>query len=207
MASSPAASAALLNPARGSEPGLDLRSLGLRAPGSVHANLSPPALTEAALARHEGFLSKKGAFVAYTGAHTGRSTKDRFVVSAPNSREEIWWGPINRPMDEPIFERLHAKVLAFLEGRELFINDGWACADPRYRLQVRVVSDLAWHSLFANCLLLRPSAAERAGFQPDLTVIHASDLHADPARDGTRSDVFIVLNLEKRLVLIGGTHY
>ncbi|HMC88698.1 MAG TPA: phosphoenolpyruvate carboxykinase (ATP), partial [Gemmataceae bacterium] len=104
-------------------------------------------------------------------------------------------------------EGLYEKVLAFLEGRELFVNDGWACADPRYRLQVRVVSDLAWHSLFANCLLLRPTAAERTGFVPDLTVIHASDLHADPARDGTRSDVFIVLHLEKRLVLIGGTHY
>ncbi|HEV3082014.1 MAG TPA: phosphoenolpyruvate carboxykinase (ATP) [Gemmataceae bacterium] len=207
MASPPAAAAGPLSPARSSEPGIDLRALGLRAPGPVHANLAPAALTEAALARHEGFLSRKGAFVAYTGAHTGRSPKDRFIVSTPRSREEIWWGPINRPIDEAAFEHLHAKVLAFLEGRELFVNDGWACADPRYRHQVRVISDLAWHSLFANCLFLRPSAAERTGFQPDLTIIHASDLHADPSRDGTRSDVFIVLNLEKRLVLIGGTHY
>ena len=98
MASSPSASAAVLNPARGAGSGLDLHLLGLRAPGPVHANLSPPALTEAALARHEGFLSKKGAFVAYTGAHTGRSPKDRFVVSEPHSRDEIWWGSINRPM-------------------------------------------------------------------------------------------------------------
>jgi phosphoenolpyruvate carboxykinase (ATP) len=190
-----------------SETGVALHALGLQNPGPVHANLAPAALTEAALNRHEGLLSKKGAFVAYTGVHTGRSPKDRFLVSQPGIKEEIWWGPVNHPIEPDAFERLRRKVLDYLEGRDLFVNDGWACADPALRLRVRVISDLAWHALFANCLFLRPTAAERAGFQPDLTVIHASGLQADPKTDGTRSDVFIFLSLEKRLVLIGGTHY
>src|SRR5262249_15199849 len=94
-----------------------------------------------------------------------------------------------------------------LQGRELFVCDGWACADPRHRLNVRVVTELAWHAQFAHCLLLRPTPEERAGFRPQLTVLHAAGLHADPAQDGTRSAVFIVISLERRLVLIGGTQY
>jgi phosphoenolpyruvate carboxykinase (ATP) len=192
---------------RRADAGVDLRVHGLVNTGTIFANLSPAALTEAALARGEGVLSNKGAFAAYTGTHTGRSPKDRYLVAPPPSQAEMWWGPVNRPMQPEIFERLRARVIRYFEGRETFVNDGWACADPRQRLQVRVISDKAWHALFANCLFLRPSASERAGFQPDFTVFHAGDLEADPARDGTRSGVFIVLNLEKRVILIGGTHY
>jgi phosphoenolpyruvate carboxykinase (ATP) len=110
-------------------------------------------------------------------------------------------------MEPEVFARLKGKVLAYLEGRELFVNDGGACAEPKHRLRVRVVAEKAWHALFANCLFLRPTAAERAGFQPDFTVIHACGLQADPDSDGTRSEVFIVLSMAQRLVLIGGTHY
>jgi phosphoenolpyruvate carboxykinase (ATP) len=189
------------------EAGPDFRPLGLVNLGLVHANRSPAALTELALARGEGLLARKGALVASTGARTGRSPQDRFIVAEPVTRETLWWGPVNRPMEPAVLERLLDKTRAYLQGRELFVQDLAACADPRHRLRVRVIAEKAWHALFAHCLLLRPSAEERLGFEPDLTVVHASGMRADPRTDGTRSDVFIVLALERRLVLIGGTHY
>src|SRR5262249_9708128 len=117
------------------------------------------------------------------------------------------WGNVNRPLAPAAFDRLHDKVLAYLQGRDLFVFDGWACADPRHRLRVRVVAEKAWHALFAHCLFLRPAAADRADFRPELTILHACGLHADPAADGTRTEVVVALNLDRRLVLIGGTHY
>jgi phosphoenolpyruvate carboxykinase (ATP) len=186
---------------------LDLKVHGLLNPGQVHANLSPAAFVELALARGEGLLTADGAFVAYTGVRTGRSPQDRYLVPETKTPDAIHWGPINRAMEPARFERLHSKMLAYLQGRELFLTDGWACADPAHRLPIRVIAEKAWHALFAQLLLLRPPRSELAGFRPGLTILHACDLHADPAADGTRSNVFILLNLERRLVLIGGTHY
>jgi phosphoenolpyruvate carboxykinase (ATP) len=186
---------------------LDLRPHGLINPGTIHANLCPAALIEHALRRAEGILADNGALVAYTGTHTGRSPLDRYLVAEEPSKEQIWWGPINRPLEPAAFEALRQKALAFLQGREVFVFDGWACADPRYRLPVRVIAEKAWHALFARCLLLRPPAEELPGFAPQFTVLHVAGLHADPARDSTRSEVFILLSFERRLVLIGGTHY
>src|SRR5258708_39700901 len=103
--------------------------------------------------------------------------------------------------------RLHERMRDYYQGRDLFVFDGWACADAGHRLKVRLVADKAWHALFARCLLLRPSDSEGVRFQPDVTIYCAADLHADPRRDGTPSETFIVLNLERGLVLIGGTHY
>jgi phosphoenolpyruvate carboxykinase (ATP) len=191
----------------GSNASLDLKRYGFADQITIHANLSPAVLTEMALARHEGILSSTGALTAYTGERTGRSPQDRYLLVSAERRQEIDWGAVNRPMEPAAFERLHAKVLAHFTRRDAFVNDLSACADPRYRLRVRVIADKAWPALFARCLLLRPSDAELAGFEPELTVLHAADLKADPAVDGTRSDVFIVLNLERSLVLIGGTHY
>jgi phosphoenolpyruvate carboxykinase (ATP) len=185
----------------------DLSGLGLRRPGEVHANLAPAALTELALARSEALLAERGALVAYTGERTGRSPKDRFLVANPQSKGDIWWGPVNRAIEPAAFNRLHRKTLDYFEGRDLFVCDGWACADPRHRLAVRVVADKAWHALFARCLLLRASPQDLAGFQPQLTILVPSDLRADPATDGTASGTFILLDLDRGVVLIGGTHY
>jgi phosphoenolpyruvate carboxykinase (ATP) len=187
--------------------GLDLKTLGVINAGPIYANLSQAELTEMALARGEGLLAAKGAFTANTGARTGRSPEDRYVVAEPSIRDQIWWGPVNRPMEPAVFERLFGKVRTYLQGRELFVNDGWAGADPRYRLNVRVIAQKAWHALFAQCLFLRPTPAERASFEPGLTILVASGMVTSPEGDGTRSDVFIALNLERRLVLIGGTNY
>src|SRR5437763_8968012 len=189
---------------------VDLRGHGLINPGRVRDNLSASELTELALARGEGLLSDRGARVAYTGPRTGRSPRDRFLVADPSYREQIWWGPINRPLEPAAFDRLHDRVRAYLQGRDLFVFDGWACADPRHRLRVRVVAELAWHALFAQCLLLRPHAgellrpADASARAPDLTILAAAGMSADPAIDGTRSETFIVLNLARGLVLIGG---
>jgi phosphoenolpyruvate carboxykinase (ATP) len=212
MALPPAAPARL--PA--ADPGL--AALGLRHPGRVYANLSPAALVEVALARGEGILTDLGALAAYTGANTGRSPRDRYLVAEPTSQADILWGPVNRPMEPAAFDRLADRVRAYFQGRDLFVADASACADPRHALPVRVVADKAWHALFARCLL-RPALAAGAPLAraagsnngppvgEPLTILAASGMHADPAVDGTRTDVFIALHLARRLVLIGGTEY
>ncbi len=203
----------MFSPAAIAETPVDLAACGLHHAASVHAGLAPAPLVEWALRRGEGILAANGAFVANTGAHTGRSPKDRYLVAAPSCRDAIRWGPVNRPMEPGVFERLHHRVLAYLQGRDLFMTEGTACADPHYALPVRVVADLAWHALFARCLLRPPAAAENGGRNGSpapsetLTILCASGMHADPDIDGTRSDAFIVLDLARRLVLIGGTAY
>ncbi|HEV8062381.1 MAG TPA: phosphoenolpyruvate carboxykinase (ATP) [Gemmataceae bacterium] len=180
---------------------------GIVYPGKIHAHRAAAVLTELAVRRQEGLLSHEGAFVAYTGLRTGRSPQDRYVVPEAGRENEICWGPVNRAMDPAICDRIQNRVTAYLQNRELFVVDGWACADPAYRLGVRVIAEKAWHGLFAHCLFLRPGLDDLAIFVPGLTIIHVADLHADPKIDGTRGDVFVILNLAKKLVLIGGTHY
>src|SRR5262249_17984221 len=186
---------------------IDLSIHGLNPTGQVYANLPAAALVEMALCRHEGELTARGALVAKTGKLTGRSPKDKYIVAEPGSKEAIWWGPVNQPMEPAVFSRLLDKTRAYLQKRDLFVFDGWACADPRYRLPVRVIAEKAWHALFARCLFLRPAPADLAGFKPELTIFNAAGLKANPVSDGTRSDVFIVLNLDRGQVLIGGTEY
>src|SRR5438552_3212503 len=130
-------------------------AVDLGAVGAVHPRLAPPALIELALARGEGFLADTGAFVAYTGQRTGRSPKDRFVVGGPDSKDRVWWGPENQPMEPAAADHLLGRLRDYFQGRDLFVFDGYACADPAHRLNVRVVADKAWHALFAQCLLRR----------------------------------------------------
>ncbi len=186
---------------------IDLGVPGLTNPGRVYAHLAPAALVEQALRRGEGQLTDQGALNAFTGSRTGRSPKDRYIVEEPTIKEQIWWGAVNRPLAPTVFDRLLDKVTAYLQRRDLFVFDGAACADPRHRLGVRVVTEKAWHNLFARCLFLRLSPEERERFRPDLTIVNACGFLADPVTDGTRSEVFVALSLERRLVLIGGTHY
>jgi phosphoenolpyruvate carboxykinase (ATP) len=185
----------------------ELRKLGLINLGPICVNCSSAELVERAVMRGEGTLTDRGALVAYTGTHTGRSPQDRYIVHEPGSEWQLDWGTVNRPMEPESFDRLLVKTAAFLQGRPLFINDGYAGADPRHRLNIRVVAEKAWHALFARCLFLRPTPSELTTYRPDWTVISASDLHADPGRDGTRSEVVIVVHFARRLVLIAGTHY
>src|SRR5262249_39154753 len=158
-------------------------------------------LLEMAVRRGEGTLADTGALVVGTGKHTGRSPKDRFIVAEPSVKSQVFWGPINQPMEPAVFNRLLGKARAYLQKRELFVQDGWACADSDYRLQVRLITDAAWHALFTRCLLIRPPAEALDGFTPDFTILHAPDLHADPKTDGTRTGTFILLSFEQRIVL------
>jgi phosphoenolpyruvate carboxykinase (ATP) len=175
--------------------------------GGAYWNLSTPVLYEEALRRREGFLAETGPLVVRTGQHTGRSPKDRFIVHEPSSAAQIWWGAINRPFDAKRFEALHARVASYLRGREVFVQDCYAGADPAYRLPVRVITELAWHSLFSRNLFRTPPAEDRATHEPTFTVVDVPGFTADPERDGTRSGTFIIIDFGRRTVLIGGTAY
>jgi phosphoenolpyruvate carboxykinase (ATP) len=175
-------------------------------PIRIHANLTPPALIEHALQRGEGALTDAGAFAAVTSPHTGRSPKDKFLIEEPGGADRIWWEK-NPRLDPAAFERLHEDVRAYLDARELFVQDLFGGADPAYRAAVRFITPNAWHALFVRNMFIRAMPAELAQFRPGFTVLHAPDFQADPARHGTRTGTFIVLNFAKKLVLIGGTRY
>jgi phosphoenolpyruvate carboxykinase (ATP) len=175
-------------------------------PIRIHPNLTPPMLIEHALRRGEGTLTNRGAFTAVTAPHTGRSAKDKFLVDDSGLVEHIWWEK-NARLDAASFDRLQEDVRGYLDAREVFVQDVFAGADPAYRLAVRFITPNAWHALFVRNMFIRALPAELAQFRPGFTVLHAPDLQADPARHGTRTGTFVVLNLAKRVVLIGGTRY
>ncbi|PWT81457.1 MAG: phosphoenolpyruvate carboxykinase (ATP) [Blastocatellia bacterium] len=186
------------------------RGLGLDREGiethSVRWNLVEAALYEEALRRQEGVLSANGPLACRTGQHTGRSPNDKFVVREPGSEAQIAWGPVNRPMDVAHFDELHRDLLASLKGKELFVLDCYAGADPEYRLPIRVINEYAWHNLFARNLFIVPPASA-VPHVPQFTVIAAPSFRADPSRHGTHTEVVIAVSFAKRLVLIGGTSY
>ena len=170
-------------------------------------NLGVSALYGETLRRGEGQLSEGGALVVLTGKHTGRSPKDKFITREASTEQDIWWGDVNVAMEEAGFERLYQKVVAYLQGRDVFVQDVYAGADVDYRLPVRVVSESAWHSLFARNMFIQPGHDDLVDFMPGFTVLHAPFCHADPEADGTNSESFIVVNFARRLVVIGGTVY
>jgi phosphoenolpyruvate carboxykinase (ATP) len=170
-------------------------------------NLSPAALYEQAILRGEAAIVSTGALTAETGKHTGRSPQDKFFVKEPTSQDAIWWHPGNQPIAPEKFDGLLRRMQDFIATHDVYTQDVFACADPRYRLRVRVTTELAWHSLFARNLFIRPNADDLMTFEPDFTVIALPSLKADPARDGTRSETFILVNLGRRMVLVGGTGY
>ncbi|MCE2509384.1 MAG: phosphoenolpyruvate carboxykinase [Alphaproteobacteria bacterium] len=180
---------------------------GIRNVTAVHWNYTTPTLYEEAIKRGEGRLAFGGPLVAHTGVHTGRAPNDKFFAKEPGSEGNIDWGKVNRPIDSAQFEGLHKRMLAYFEGRELFVQDCCAGADPAFQIQVRVVTETAWHSLFARNMFIRPSSDERLNFTPQFTILHAPNFQAVPEIDGTNSEVFIVVDFAKRLILIGGTSY
>jgi phosphoenolpyruvate carboxykinase (ATP) len=175
-------------------------------PIRIHANLTPPMLIEHALRRGEGALTDRGAFTAITAPHTGRSAKDKFLVGDSELKERIWWEK-NARLDPAAFDRLQEDVRAYLDAREVYVQDLFAGADPAYRLPVRFITPNAWHALFVRNMFIRAMPAELAQFRPGFTVLHAPDFQADPARHGTRTGTFVVISFAKRAVLIGGTRY
>ncbi len=175
--------------------------------GVVHWNLAVPRLIEEALRRGEGALAANGSITALTGKYTGRSAGDKFVVDYPSYHDRIAWGAVNQPLAPEQFNGLHRQIGEYFQNRELFVTDATVGADPEYGISVRVISEFAWHAHFAHLLFRDPLLGPQPDRQPDFTVLAASRFHADPARDGTKSDTVIALDLEQQLCLIAGTEY
>ncbi|MAY33535.1 MAG: phosphoenolpyruvate carboxykinase (ATP) [Rhodovulum sp.] len=187
-------------------PSQRLEDQGIAGLGQVYYNLMEPALVEAALKREEGTLGQGGTFLVSTGEHTGRSPKDKFVVRTPSVEDSIWWEN-NKPMEPAAFDQLYDDMLEHMKGRDYFVQDLFGGADPEHRLDVRMVTELAWHGLFIRHLLRRPSREELDTFTPEFTIINCPSFKADPEKHGCRSGTVIALNFDKKVILIGGTEY
>jgi phosphoenolpyruvate carboxykinase (ATP) len=185
----------------------DLDGHGLNPAGRVYWQPTPALLYMHALRAGDAVLAEGGPLVVDTGHHTGRSPKDKFVVREPGSRERIWWSDVNQPIGEDGFERLREKVVSYLEGRDLYVVDAFAGADPAHRLALRVITDSAWHALFAKTLFIDPRPDELDEHEPQALVLHAPAVEASPVDDGTRTSTFVVLHPTRMEVLIGGSYY
>jgi phosphoenolpyruvate carboxykinase (ATP) len=183
-----------------------LRLAELLRHNQVHRNLRSAVLVEHAIRRNEARLASNGALVAYTG-RTGRSPKDKFTIKDKLTANQVHWGSVNQPFDPDRFDALYERVMEFLQGRELFVQDLYAGADPSYRLPIQVVNEMAWHNLFVRALFIRPTNEEMKSHQPEFTILAAPTFKADPSRDSTNSEAFILVNFTRRIVLIGGTAY
>ncbi len=173
----------------------------------AHRNDAPSILVEHALARGEGVLTSQGALVVQTGKYTGRSPRDKFVVREPSCEGHIEWGTVNQPIAPEVFDALLQRVGEYLSKRELWQIDAFAGTDETHRIPIRVLCERAYHALFSRQLFVDPKQGELAAHQPEYTVIAAPGFQAEPARDGTRSETFIILNLARKILLIGGTLY
>jgi phosphoenolpyruvate carboxykinase (ATP) len=186
----------------------DLENHGVRQLRTAYWNLPMEGLQEEAVYRGEGMTAVGGPFVAHTGKHTGRSANDKFVVKHNDSEGKVWWGAYNRAFDGAKFDSLFDKMLDYLKGRDIFVQDVYAGADDAYRLNVRFITEKAWHSMFIrNMFILPRSVEDYAEFVPDFTMLCVPSFKADPSVDGTRSDTFILLNFERKLAIIGNTLY
>jgi len=184
----------------------DLSRHGIKNLRTSYWNLPMEALYEEAVFRGEGATTLGGPFVAHTGKHTGRSVNDKFVVRHVDSENNIWWGAYNRPFEGEKFDGLHARMLEYLQGRDVFVQDVYAGADEKYRLNVRFITERAWHGMFIrNMFILPQSSEEYRKYVPGFTILCTPDFKADPVVDGTRSETFIILNFEKKLAIIGNT--
>jgi phosphoenolpyruvate carboxykinase (ATP) len=185
--------------------GLDY--LGFQNLQTVYWNLSAAELVEQVILRKEGLISRTGAIVVDTSPHTGRSPNDKYIVKSDHTKDEIDWGDVNKAIEPGQFDRLMLKLQAYFQGRDVFLQDMAVGSDPQYETYVRIMTERAWHSLVAQNLFLRLTGDRLANFSPAFTVICAPGFQADPESDGIHSSTFIVLDLERKLVLIGGTAY
>lgn len=174
---------------------------------NIHYQLPPTQLQQETMKKGMGQETDNGTLAVNTGEFTGRSPLDRFIVKDASTQEEVWWGPINIPFEPYAFDALYDKVIAYLNQKELYVRDAYACADPNYRLNIRVINEYPWSNMFAYNMFLRPTEAELKDFEPEWTVINAPGFKADPETDGTRQHNFAILDFTKKIALIGGTGY
>ncbi len=181
--------------------------LNLKHLGTLHYQLTPAELVEHAIRKGQGELADSGALCVSTGEFTGRSPKDKYVVVDEQTRDQVWWDKINHRFSEEQFDRLFARISAYMQNREWYVRDCYAGADPAHRLRVRVFNAYPWQNLFVNALFIRPTADELAGFEPDFTILACPNFRAIPEIDGTRAHNFTIINFSRRLILIGGSAY
>ncbi len=184
-----------------------LADIGLKQVANAYWNLSPSELVEQTIMLEEGLLTDTGALAVDTGQFTGRSPKDKFIVCDDKTEKSVWWGDINIKFSPEKFDKLYDRVCAYLIGRDVYVRDSYACADPAYRLNIRVITESPWQNLFANNLFLRPTMEEIMTQVPDWTILAAPGFHGVPEIDGTRQHNFAVINFTKKIILIGGTAY
>ncbi len=184
-----------------------LHEHGLRNINIAYWNLGTAQLLERSVHRHEGLFASGGPYVVRTGQFTGRSPRDKFVVRNQETESVVNWGPVNQPMSEEQFEWLYAKLLAYLQGQDVFVHDCFAGADPAYTMPIRVVTQRAWHCLFARQLFIRPDPETTEGHVPEFTIFFVPGFHAEPAEDGTNTENAVVINFKRKVVLIAGTSY
>lgn len=188
-------------------PGADLKKYGFNSSGCAYWNLSPEQLIEETIKRNQGILSDTGALVISTGAFTGRSPKDKFIVKTAKTENTVDWNNFNIAIDPKYFAILKEKMLKYFETRDIFIKDAVACADENYRLNLRLFSEYPWSCQFASNMFIRPGVEELATFEPEWTIIQAPEFFANPETDGTRQGNFAIINFDEKTILIGGTAY
>lgn len=184
-----------------------LDALNLKNLGEIYHNLQVAALVEEALYRGEGDLIATGALAVKTGKYTGRSPEDRFFVDTPSVHDKINWSKANKPFAPEAYDKLYGRLSAYMEDVDCFVFDGYVGADPNHRLKIRVVNQYAWQNIFVHQLLIRPTKEELANFEPDFTLVCFPGFKAIPEIDGTNSEAFVILNFEKKQIIIGGTSY
>lgn len=185
----------------------NLKELGLERVENVYWNLTPSELVEDTIIRGEGVLSNTGALAVDTGEFTGRSPKDKFIVLDEKTKDTVWWGDINIKFESSKFDALYNRLTAYLSGKDIYVRDAYVCADPTYRVNVRVATEFPWSNLFSYNMFLRPSVDEQDSFKPEWNIICAPGFKADAKVDGTRQHNFAVINFTKKIVIIGGTGY
>ena len=185
---------------------ISLKAIGITST-SVYYQLSPEQLHDQTIALQQGVEASSGALAINTGEFTGRSPKDRFIVKDSITKDKIWWGDINIPFSPTAFDKLYTKVITYLNDKELYVRDSYVCADPKYRVNIRVVNEYPWSNFFAYNMFMRPSASELEDFIPEWTIVNAPSFMAIPKEDGTRQHNFAILNFTKKIALIGGTGY
>lgn len=184
-----------------------LKDIGIAQVKEAHWNLSPAALTEEALRNQEGVLTESGALMCETGTFTGRSPKDRFIVKDEATTDTVWWNDINLPIAPECFDRLYDKMVSHLADMKVYVRDAFAGADKTHRIKIRVVNTLAWHNQFCYNMFIPPEPYQLRSFAPNFTIINCPEFEADPETDGTRQKNFAIINMTRRIILIGGTGY
>ncbi len=183
-----------------------VKDLGIKE-GKAHWNTSPEELAQIAVNLGQAKFTNTGAIAIDTGEFTGRSPKDKFTVKDDLTKDTVWWNNFNIPFESDKFEKLHQKVLNHFNGKEFYVRDVYACADPRYRMNIRVITELSWSNLFAGNMFLRPTQEELLSFQPEWTILCAPSFKADPSVDGTRQHNFSIIDFTRKVILVGGSGY